>query len=109
MALDVSQLASQMLGAALPILKQSAGNVESFAKVEFGKIAQTIESIGDQLASGEINQDQAALLFDMQKHASRTVLLTIEGLGILAVEQAINAALDVVKGAVNASLKFALL
>ena len=109
MALDISSLVSQMLGAALPILKSAGTDVESFAKTEFTKIAQTIASIGEQFASGIINQEQAELLLDMQKHASRAVLLTIEGLGILAVENAINAALDAVKGTVNAALPFALL
>jgi hypothetical protein len=36
------------------------------------------------------------------------VLLTIEGLGIIAVEQAINAALDVLKDTVNSALDFRL-
>jgi hypothetical protein len=109
MALDASELSSQMLAAALPILKKGAGDIQSFAKLEFTKIAQTIVSIGEQLAAGEITQDMAGLLLDMQKHASRSVLLTVKGLGILTVEQAINAALDVVRTAVNTSLKFALL
>ena|ERR1041385_3991796 len=109
MALDVSTLSKQMLGAALPILKKGADDIESFAKVEFTKIAQTIVSIGEQVVAGQINQEQAALLLDMQTHASRTVLLTVEGLGILTVEEAINAALDVVKTAVNSALKFSLL
>jgi hypothetical protein len=46
---------------------------------------------------------------EMQKNAARMVLLAIEGLGILAVEAAINAALAVVKEAVNGALDFALL
>jgi hypothetical protein len=36
------------------------------------------------------------------------VLLTVEGLGLLAVEQAINAALRVVKDTVNTALGFVL-
>jgi hypothetical protein len=56
MALDVENLASQMLGAALPILEKDAEDAESFAKTEFTKIAQTIVSIGEQLAAGEIDQ-----------------------------------------------------
>jgi hypothetical protein len=55
MALDVGTLASQMLGAALPILKKGAQDAESFAKTEFTKIAQTIVSIGEQLAAGQID------------------------------------------------------
>jgi hypothetical protein len=107
--ISASQLASQMLAAALPVLEKGADNVESFAELEFTKLAQTMVSLGEQLAAGEITQVQASLLLDMQKHAARTVLLTIEGLGILAVEQAINAALAVVKTAVNAALGFAII
>jgi hypothetical protein len=109
MALDIENLASQMLGAALPILEQHAQDAESFAKTEFTKIAQTIVSIGEQLAAGQIDQQQAGLLLDMQTHASRNVLLALKGLALVAAEAAINAALDVVKTAVNTALKFALI
>jgi hypothetical protein len=109
MALDVGTLATQMLSAALPILKKDAQDAESFAKTEFTKIAQTIVSIGEQIASGQINQQQASLLLDMQTNASRCVLLTLQGLALLAVEEAINAALGVVKTAVNAAVGFALI
>jgi len=109
LALSVETLASQMLGAALPILKKDAEEAEAFAKTEFTKIAQTIVSIGEQVAAGQINQQQAGLLLDMQTSASRNVLLTLKGLALLAVEEAINAALDVVKTAVNTALKFPLL
>ncbi len=91
MALDVGTLASQMLGAALPILKKDAADAESFAQTEFTKIAQTVVAIGQQLA------------------ASRNVLLTLQGLALLAVEAAINAALAAVKTAVNTALGVALI
>ncbi len=109
MSLDVATLAEQMLGAALPILKKDAEDAEAFAKTEFTKVAQTIVSIGQQVVAGQIDQEQAVLLLDMQTSASRNVLLTLKGLALLAVEQAINAALDVVKGAVNTALGFALI
>jgi hypothetical protein len=109
MALDVGTLATQMLGAALPILKKDAQEAEAFAKLEFTKIAQTIIAIGEQVVSGQINQQQAGLLLDMQTSASRNVLLTLKGLALLAVEAAINAALNVVKSTVNTALGFALI
>jgi len=109
MALDVETLAENMLGAALPILKKGAEDVESFAKTEFTKIAQTIVSIGEQLTAGQINQQQAGLLLEMQTSASRNVLLCLEGLALLAVEEAINAALAVVKAAVNTAFKVPLI
>jgi hypothetical protein len=109
MTLNVETLADEMLGAALPILKKSAQDAESFAKTEFTKIAQTIVAIGEQVAAGQINQQQAVLLLDMQTSASRNVLLCLEGLALLAVEEAINAALAVVKTLVNTALKFPLI
>lgn len=109
MTLNVGTLADEMLGAALPILKKSAQDAESFAKTEFTKIAQTIVAIGEQVAAGQINQQQAVLLLDMQTSASRNVLLCLEGLALLAVEEAINAALAVVKTLVNTALKFPLI
>src|ERR1035438_7951227 len=90
MSLDVGTLANQMLGAALPILKKGAQDAESFAKTEFTKVAQTIISIGEQVAAGQINQQQAGLLLDMQTSASRNVLLCLQGLSLLMVEEAIN-------------------
>ena len=61
------------------------------------------------MAAGQINQAQAVLLLDMQKSASRSVLLALQGLALLAVEAAINAALGVVKTAVNTAIGFALI
>lgn len=108
MPLDAGALASQMLGAALPILKKNSEDAQSFARIEFTKIAQTIASIQEMLAAGQINQQQAILLLEMQKSASRSVLLTVRGLALLAAEEAINAALNVIKGVVNAAVKFPL-
>lgn len=107
--MDVVKLAAQMLGAALPLLKRDAADAESFAKTEFLKIAQTIVGIGEQKASGQITPEIASLLLDMQTIASRNVLLTLKGLGLLAVEDAINAALGVIKDAVNTALGFVLI
>lgn len=109
MALDVGSLASQMLAAALPMLKQDAANAESFAKGEFQKIAQTIVSIEEQQASGEVDQAEASLFLDMQKNASKSVLLALKGMALLAVENAINAALGAIKAVVNSTLGFALI
>jgi hypothetical protein len=109
MALHVQTLASQMLVAALPLLKKDAQNAESFASMEFTKIAQTIVAIEGQLAAGEVDQQEAELLLEMQTTASRNVLLTLKGLALLAVEDAINAALDVIRTAVNTAVGFALI
>jgi len=45
----------------------------------------------------------------MQKNATRMVLMTIEGLGVLSAEAAINSALSAVKDNVNQEIGFTLL
>lgn len=107
--LDIAQTLKDMASAASGVLKNKWPDAKSFAETEFQKIAQTIVSIGEQRAAGTINNQQAELLLDMQKNASRAVLLTIEGLGILAVEEAINAALGAVSKAVNTAVGFVLI
>lgn len=107
--LNINQLVKDMLAAAATVLKKKWGDAKPFAQLEFQKIAHTIVLIGEMRASGEINDKHALLLLDMQKNASRSVLLTIEGLGILAAEQAINAALAAVSKTVNTAVGFTLL
>lgn len=109
MPLDVSTLSTQMLGAALPFLKKGAADAEAFARDEFTKIAQQIVAIGESVAAGQLDEPRAKLLLDMQKNASQSVLLAIQGLTLVAVEQAINAALNVVRTAVNTAVGIALL
>jgi hypothetical protein len=45
----------------------------------------------------------------MHKNTTKIVLLSVEVVGIVAAEQAINAALDTVKTAVNTAVGFGLL
>jgi|SRR5215472_116279 len=109
MSLNAGALAKKMLAAALPILTTHAVDAEAFASVEFKKIADTIVSIQIMLQAGQINNQQAELLLEMQKSASRSVLLTLKGLSLLTAEEAINAALAVVRAVVNTALKFPLI
>jgi hypothetical protein len=109
MALNVGQLVTQMLMAAAEPLKAGGQKVLVYAKSEFLKIAQTIALIEEEALTGTLTKDEAALLLDMQKNASRAVLAGVEGMSLLAVEQAINAALSAIKAIVNGTLPFKLI
>jgi hypothetical protein len=109
MNLSASALAKGMGAAFVGTLKDRAPGIKAFVESESKKLAQTFVMIEKLRLSGQIGPREAKLQLDIQKNATRAVLLTIEGLGILAVEQAINAALDAVKGAVNTALDFKLL
>ena len=108
-SLDAAKLGKSIASALLGSLKKDVPVARDFAKSEARKLAQTLVDIETLLADGKIDKETAALLVGMQKNATRAVLLTVEGLGLLAVEKAINAALDVVKKTVNSAVKFPLL
>ena len=109
MALSIEKLATDMFKAAFPILKRGAPKIVAFAQVEFRKIALQIVTIEAEVVAGRLKKPMAAILLEMQKSATRSVLLTEKGLSLLVVEQAINAALGVVRTAVNRAMGITLL
>ena len=109
MALDVTSLAASMLTAAEGSVKAGWATVQPFAKTQMTNIAQQIADIESQLVAKSITQQQASLLLDMQKNASRAALLTIEGMGLVTAQNVLNAALGAIATAVNGALGFALL
>ena len=109
MSLDTTQLAADMIGAMQGVLKEKWPKIKEYGEAEARKLAESFAMIERLKLLNEIDEDEARLHFTIQKNASRTVLLTIEGLGVLAAEQAINAALNVVKDAVNTALDFILI
>ena len=104
MKLDVDALLKTMLNAAAGQLKKRGPLARDYAKNEFRKILDEAVHLGELKAAGKITEDEARFLMELQRNAARSVLLTIEGLGILAVEAAINAALAAVREAVNAAI-----
>ena len=99
--LDLEALVKEMGNVAIPHLKGGAAKAREFGKVEADKMARTALMLATGVAAGKIDQDEAKLVLEVQKNASRSVLLTIKGLGIVAVENAINAAVRVLLKAVQ--------
>ncbi len=109
MALDVGELVKKMFEAFETSLVDKWPEIKDYAEAEAKKMAESLVMIEKLVIAGKITEEQAKLHFQIQRNATRMVLLTIEGLGIIAVEQAINAALDVLKDTVNTALDFTLL
>lgn len=107
--IDISALLTNMLNAAKEPLLKKWSEASGYAESEFKKIGEAILFIEKQRLLGKMTEEQAKLHLEMQKNASRAILLAIEGLGILAVEAAINAALSVIRETVNTALKFPLI
>jgi hypothetical protein len=109
MALDAKDLLGPMLNAIKPVLSKYWGDVKDFAETEAEKMAKTLATITELRVAGKINDQQAQALLDMQKHSMQAVFLAVEGIGLIAAQNAINAALGAVKDMVNKAIGFALL
>ena len=109
MGLRVSTLVKDMLAAAKAEVEEDWPAVKIYAETEAKKLAQTLVLIEKLKASDKITKKQAGILLDMQKQTSRVVLLTIEGLTLLASEAAINAAIKSVRDTVNNTIGWRLI
>jgi hypothetical protein len=108
-ALNIEDALRKMAEAASAVLKGKWPVVRSYAETEFKKLAETLALIIREKETGAITEEEAAILLDMQKQATRAVLTAVEGLGVLAAEEAINAALGAVKDIVNRAIGWTLL
>jgi hypothetical protein len=106
---SAGELVKTMLAAAQGSLDKDWPKARDYAKPELSKLARSLLDIGNLFAAGKITELEARSLLEIHKNTTKMVFLTVEGLGLLAVEKAINAALGAVKDSVNGALGFALL
>jgi hypothetical protein len=109
MALNIAQLTKDMLNAAKPVLQDFWKDAKPYAEKEAKAFAQNLAMIEKLKIQGKISKEAAAIHIDIQKNSFRAVLLTIQGLGILAVQDALNAAFGVIRGTVNKAIGWILL
>ncbi len=109
MAIDATAIASDMLSAMKGELTDAWPDIKDYAEAEAKKLAQTFLMIEKLKLSNQIDEEEAEIHLNMAKNASKAVFLAIEGMGLIVVERAINAALDVVSTAVNTALGFTLI
>lgn len=103
-SINVNDVLLKMIGAAKGKLQEHWEAAAPFAEQQFKSLAENLALIVKLQREGTITKEQASYYLEIQKSSVRIVLLTIEGLGLLAVEAAINAALDIVKTAVNSAI-----
>lgn len=107
--LNMSSLLNQMLNASQAVLKDKWPQMKGYAEMESKKMLETVAEIQRMKIAGQITEEQARLLMDMQKHAMRAVMLATEIMGLAAAEQAINAAIGAVRDTINKAVGFILL
>jgi len=107
--LDYQQVLTVMVTAAEGVLKEKWPAVKNYGQAEFEKLAKTLVQIETLRVAHKISDAEASALLEMQKNTARAVMLALEGMSLLLVEQAINAALAAVKDMVNTALGITLL
>jgi len=107
--IDYQQVLTGMVAAAQGVFNEKWPAVKNYAEAEFEKLAKTLVQIETLRVEHKISDAEASALLEMQKNTARAVMLALEGMSLLVVEQAINAALAAVKDMVNTALGITLL
>jgi hypothetical protein len=109
MGLALADVAAAMIKAAKGALGKKWTKVRHYAEPELRQLAQTLIDISKLATERQVTELEAKALLQIHRNTVLTVMLAVEGMGILAVEQAINAALQAVTDTVNAALPFKIL
>ena len=102
--LDINKVASDMLQASASALVKGGEQASEYASHEYVQFIEDVEHVQAMADEGTITAAEAQALVDQHKMSMQAVLLCIEGLGVIAVQNAINAALQVLNDAITAAL-----
>jgi hypothetical protein len=102
--LDINKVVSDMLQASSGALIKGGQQASEYASHEYAQFIDDIEHVQTMAEQGTITAAEAQALVDQHKMSMQAVLLCIEGLGVIAVQNAINAALKVLNDAIAAAL-----
>ena len=108
-SIDFNSMLSQMIDAAKTSLADKWPTVENLATSSLKSIAQNVIDIEIMTADNTITREQSVLKIMLQQNAFRTMLLTQEGIGLLAAQDALNAVTDVIRSTVNKAIGLVLL
>jgi hypothetical protein len=100
---EVETLLRQVVGAVIAEVGPDWERMKDFAEHEFRVLALTAVEIKRRQALGTITEKKAARLMRAHKNAVESVVLAIQGVALVMLEKAINAAIRVVSGFVRAA------
>jgi hypothetical protein len=105
---DIKALGASMIDAARAALA-GRGPVLQATEMELRRLAGALADIGALLAKGEIDQERARALANIHRLSVRSVLRSVEGLGVLAADQTLQAVTGVAASVLNRIVGFKLL
>ena len=109
MSADLDTLAKEMIIAARGAVAQRWPAVRELAELELRRFAQVLLDIEGLLREGKIDQERAQRLVHIHQISVRSVLNSVEGIGLLTAEQVTQIAGRAVSVVVNRLVGFKLL
>ena len=104
MLFNIAIVAGSMARAFLGSLRQDSATIRALAEDEARKLTGSLETIGQLLRDGEIDQEEAEALVEVQKGATEAVFASLEGIGRAAARRATRAGLTSAVGIVDAAI-----
>jgi len=102
--IDFKEITKQMIIAAQGAISEDITDIKDLAEGEFKDFAMRTVELAVKVADGTISVEQAKFILDIRQTAMKGVLLSIQGIGMIAVQGAINAILDVLKETLNEAI-----
>jgi len=103
-AIDYKKVSKEMLSAMQAALSGHFDDAKELAEDELEDFAKRSAVLTQKVADGKINRKQAEAILRIRRNAVETVLLSISGIGVIAAQDALNAAISVLKNAINSAI-----
>lgn len=100
MPLDIQQIVNDSIAAAKDIIGKGWKDVKPFAQHEFTQYAEDVEHLIALKTQGIIGDDEFKARIDLLNTGIRSIFLAIKGIGILQVQNIVNALIGIVSKAV---------
>ena len=97
MDIDFKKIAVDMLEAMKAVVGDNIEEVRKMADDDLEDFAKRTVVLAQKVADGQLTAEQAKVVLKIRKNAVETVLLAIAGIGIIAAQEALNAAIAVLK------------
>lgn len=109
MSFDVESIAKEMISAAKAVIDKKWPETREYFESESKKYALSLANVAKMYTEGTISEKRAKEHIVLQNEAWETTLLAVEGLNQILVEESLNAAINVIRDAVNKAIGFMLL
>jgi uncharacterized membrane protein (Fun14 family) len=100
------QTLKKMLTAMKGVIEKHWPEVKDYAEQEARKIAERTDLIVEKFQAGALTEDVAKRLMQMQLNATKGTLEILKGMSKLLAEKAVNAAIEVLRKAIEGVLPF---